>query len=160
MVSLRNGKRVALSEIKPQPRKKRAEGFLEPKDASKRESAANAGELIKIKPEPIIENEAETEPEINDSRNSPFEANYAKRKDVHVCFDKRPNGSPTYDESGFEIDYEKVANWSEPKAVRNPTYKKIEAHFDKAGAAQKRAAELFFEPGKAPTKGMHIGVNH
>ncbi len=34
---------------------------------------------------------------------------------ISDCFHKGPNGSPTYDKSGLELDYEKVANWMKPK---------------------------------------------
>lgn len=34
--------------------------------------------------------------------------------DLYVCYDKGPNGSPTYDSAGFRLDYNKVADWFKP----------------------------------------------
>lgn len=34
--------------------------------------------------------------------------------DLYVCYDRGPNGPPTYDEAGFRLDYEKVVDWFKP----------------------------------------------
>lgn len=36
--------------------------------------------------------------------------------DLYHCYDKGPQGSPTYDEAGFQLDYDKVAQWMKPQA--------------------------------------------
>jgi hypothetical protein len=36
--------------------------------------------------------------------------------DLYRCHDKGREGSPTYDDAGFELDYEKVADWMKPQA--------------------------------------------
>jgi hypothetical protein len=36
--------------------------------------------------------------------------------DLHLCHDKGPEGSQTYDEAGFQLDYDKVAQWMKPRA--------------------------------------------
>ncbi|KAI3579423.1 hypothetical protein IWW34DRAFT_820242 [Fusarium oxysporum f. sp. albedinis] len=36
--------------------------------------------------------------------------------DLHRCHRKGPDGSPTYDSAGFQLDYEKVAKWMKPVA--------------------------------------------
>ncbi|KAI0160395.1 hypothetical protein GGR57DRAFT_499804 [Xylariaceae sp. FL1272] len=35
---------------------------------------------------------------------------------LHVCYRKGRDGSPTYDEGGFQLDYDKVAEWMRPKS--------------------------------------------
>jgi hypothetical protein len=35
---------------------------------------------------------------------------------LHLCHDKGRDGSPTYDEAGFQLDYDKVAQWMKPRA--------------------------------------------
>ncbi|KAH8885730.1 hypothetical protein GQ53DRAFT_785420 [Thozetella sp. PMI_491] len=34
---------------------------------------------------------------------------------LYICYDKGPDGSPTYDTAGFQLDYDKVADWMKPK---------------------------------------------
>ena len=60
--------------------------------------------------------------------------------ELHVCYDKGPNGSPTYDKAGFELDYKKVAKWMKPsyRKPRNNNYA------DRMIAEGKRKHELFF----------------
>ncbi|KAM0543653.1 hypothetical protein ACHAO7_009275 [Fusarium culmorum] len=35
--------------------------------------------------------------------------------DLHKCHQKGPNGSPTYDSAGFQLDYKKVKDWMKPR---------------------------------------------
>ena len=71
--------------------------------------------------------------------------------ELYVCFDKGPKGSPTYDESGFQLDYAKVADWMKPKAYNK---RSMMNGMDKALARGKseseKMAKAFFEGGKAP----------
>lgn len=34
--------------------------------------------------------------------------------DLYVCYDRGPNGPPTYDTAGFRLDYDKVVDWFKP----------------------------------------------
>ncbi|KAI1264186.1 hypothetical protein F5Y18DRAFT_391205 [Xylariaceae sp. FL1019] len=36
--------------------------------------------------------------------------------DLYVCYRKGRDGSPTYDEGGFQLDFEKVSHWMKPKS--------------------------------------------
>lgn len=70
---------------------------------------------------------------------------------LYVCFDKGPNGSPTYDKAGFELDYNKVANWMRPKPYnKNSMVRGMEKTIEKRIREEKRMAEIFFEKGEAP----------
>lgn len=72
---------------------------------------------------------------------------------LHVCFDKGPNGSPTYDKSGFELDYAKVANWIKPQAYsKSRAVNGMQKAVDRIQTEQERMAEIFFEKGEAPDK--------
>lgn len=33
---------------------------------------------------------------------------------LYVCYDRGPNGPPTYDTAGFRLDYNKVVDWFKP----------------------------------------------
>jgi len=63
-------------------------------------------------------------------------------KHLHECFDKGPNGSPILDEAGYELDYNKVADWMKPSYVRKPNWKKQQAHFDRKKQEFNRKSEL------------------
>ena len=71
--------------------------------------------------------------------------------ELHVCYDKGPKGSPTYDEAGFQLDYGKVADWMKPRAYNKSS---MISGMDKAVKEQKdadsRMAAAFFEGGKLP----------
>lgn len=77
---------------------------------------------------------------------------------IYVCFAKGPKGSATYDENGFELDYQKVAEWMKPKSVASvrPTPAKIrrqEARFARLKEEQREMTKIFWEPGAAPKEG-------
>lgn len=66
--------------------------------------------------------------------------------DLYRCFDKGPDGSPTYDSAGFQLDYQKVADWCKPKpynkqAMINGTEKMVA----RTQSLEERIAEAFFE---------------
>jgi hypothetical protein len=69
-------------------------------------------------------------------------------KHLHECFDKGRNGSPTLDEAGYELDYDKVADWMKPSYVRKPNWKKEEAYFDRKKQEFNRKSELMDGQGK------------
>ncbi|KAF2653770.1 hypothetical protein K491DRAFT_717738 [Lophiostoma macrostomum CBS 122681] len=68
--------------------------------------------------------------------------------ELHVCYDKGPNGSPTYDKAGFELDFEKVADWMKPVSVqtvkRRMGTKKYNDGFDKSIRDTERMHQIFF----------------
>jgi hypothetical protein len=70
---------------------------------------------------------------------------------LHVCYEKGPNGSPTYDDSGFELDYNKVADWMRPTAYnKSAMVNGMQRRIDAEAKREKRMAEIFFEKGEAP----------
>jgi hypothetical protein len=71
--------------------------------------------------------------------------------DLHICFNKGPNGSPTYDRAGFQLDYDAVVHWMNPSYVCKPNYAKEDTSYDQQIRDWKRMAKIFFEPGAAPT---------
>lgn len=71
--------------------------------------------------------------------------------DIYVCFKKGPRGSPTYDEAGFQLDYEKVAEWMKPKAYNKESIMRgMDRAIEQAKSDEARMAEIFFRPGTAP----------
>jgi len=69
-------------------------------------------------------------------------------KHLHECFDKGPNGSPTLDEAGYELDYNKVADWMKPSYVRRPNWKRQAAYFARKKQEFNRKSELMHGEGK------------
>ncbi|KAH7385562.1 hypothetical protein DE146DRAFT_212228 [Phaeosphaeria sp. MPI-PUGE-AT-0046c] len=66
--------------------------------------------------------------------------------DLNQCYDKGPQGSPTYDEAGFQLDYDKVAEWMKPKAYRKSTMVRgMERRIEQAMREEKQMFELFFQ---------------
>jgi hypothetical protein len=66
--------------------------------------------------------------------------------DLYRCHDKGREGSPTYDDAGFELDYEKVADWMKPQAYnKNKMIRGMERAVEKAKNEEKQIFELFFE---------------
>ncbi|KAH6721737.1 hypothetical protein BKA61DRAFT_505885 [Leptodontidium sp. MPI-SDFR-AT-0119] len=71
--------------------------------------------------------------------------------ELYVCFDKGPNGSPTYDKSGFQLDYHKVADWMKPKGYnKSRIVNGMEKAIARAQSESQQMAEIFFEKGEAP----------
>lgn len=71
--------------------------------------------------------------------------------ELYVCFDKGPNGSPTYDKSGFQLDYEKVADWMRPRAYNKASMVNgMEKALEREKQERKKMTEIFFAAGEAP----------
>ena len=69
---------------------------------------------------------------------------------------KGPNGSPTYDKAGFELDYDKVADWMKPKSYnKGSMVRGMERLLEKTRQETKRMAEIFFEKGEGPEDPAH-----
>jgi hypothetical protein len=67
---------------------------------------------------------------------------------LHVCFDKGPKGSPTYDKSGFELDWDAVAHWMEPQTYNKAKMmRNMDRAVDKAQEDAKKMAAIFFREG-------------
>jgi hypothetical protein len=76
--------------------------------------------------------------------------------DLHVCHKKGPDGSPTYDSAGFQLDWHKVDRWMKPKPYnKRAMIRGMERSVDKAQKDNRQMSEIFFEDGKPP-----IGVDN
>jgi hypothetical protein len=65
---------------------------------------------------------------------------------IYKCHDKGREGSPTYDSAGFELDYDKVAEWRKPRAYKKSRMVRgMERNLNQAEKEQKLMFELFFE---------------
>ena len=71
--------------------------------------------------------------------------------DLHICYKKGPHGSPTYDEAGFQLDYDKVAEWMRPKAYNKKSMVNgMERHLKRVEQERAKMAAIFFVGGEAP----------
>jgi len=71
--------------------------------------------------------------------------------DLYICHEKGPNGSPTYDSAGFQLDWHKVDRWMKPKPYnKKAMVKGMERAVDKAQEDNRQMHEIFFEDGKPP----------
>ncbi|CZT45759.1 uncharacterized protein RSE6_06101 [Rhynchosporium secalis] len=78
---------------------------------------------------------------------------FVLENEEHPFHEKGPNGSPTFDKSGFQLDYDKVANWMRPQAYNKARIMKGMGRAIEEGEKEsRRMAELFFEKGEAPTE--------
>jgi hypothetical protein len=70
---------------------------------------------------------------------------------LYVCHKKGPNGSPTYDSAGFQLDWHKVDRWMKPRPYnKNRMVRGMEKAVDKAQMEVRQMYEIFFEGGKRP----------
>lgn len=77
--------------------------------------------------------------------------------ELYVCHEKGPNGSPTYDSAGFQLDYDKVAQWMKPKAYnKRAMVNGMEKELKREAIEEDRMVKAFFEGGKTPEGGMGI----
>ncbi|KAF4495321.1 Adenine nucleotide alpha hydrolase [Fusarium agapanthi] len=71
--------------------------------------------------------------------------------DLHRCHRKGPDGSPTYDSAGFQLDYAKVAKWMKPVAYNKKSMVNgMERHLKRAEEETKKIYDSFFVDGKGP----------
>ncbi|KAI4706063.1 hypothetical protein J4E89_009116 [Alternaria sp. Ai002NY15] len=64
---------------------------------------------------------------------------------LHVCHDKGREGSPTYDQGGFELDWEKVDHWMKPQAYsKNKMVRGMEKAVERATTEEQKMFDLFF----------------
>ncbi|OAL03090.1 hypothetical protein IQ06DRAFT_375735 [Phaeosphaeriaceae sp. SRC1lsM3a] len=73
---------------------------------------------------------------------------------LYQCYDKGPQGSPTYDEAGFQLDYDKVAQWMKPQAYnKSKMVRGMERRVEEAKREEEKIFEMFFqEPPKDAAK--------
>ncbi|KAM0190288.1 hypothetical protein ACHAPA_010760 [Fusarium lateritium] len=71
--------------------------------------------------------------------------------DLSKCQKKGPDGSPTYDSAGFQLDYKKVEKWMKPVAY-NKKYmvNGMERKLKKGEEEREAAYKAFFVDGKGP----------
>ena len=77
---------------------------------------------------------------------------------LYVCREKGRDGSPTYDEAGYELDYDKVSQWFKPILVRSlkPTLKsmdRFQENMKKRTSERAEMAKILYEDGAAPEEG-------
>lgn len=64
---------------------------------------------------------------------------------LYRCFDKGREGSPTYDASGFLLDYDKVCRWMKPEAYsRLKMLKGVEKQMEEAEKEREGMFTFFF----------------
>ncbi|EPE31290.1 hypothetical protein GLAREA_12593 [Glarea lozoyensis ATCC 20868] len=74
--------------------------------------------------------------------------------ELHVCYQKGPKGSPTYDKAGFELDYKEVAKWMAPKAYdKSAMMRAMDRAIESSEKKEEAMKRIFFEPGAAPVEG-------
>jgi hypothetical protein len=81
--------------------------------------------------------------------------------DLYVCHEKGPDGSPTYDTAGFELDYKKVQRWMRPQAYNKKSIVRGAARaVDRHVSEEEQMFNLFFKGGKASSPNQHRHLNH
>ncbi|KAM0544334.1 hypothetical protein ACHAPJ_011870 [Fusarium lateritium] len=71
--------------------------------------------------------------------------------DLHQCHKKGPNGSPTYDSAGFQLDYNKVKKWMKPVSYnKKRMVNSMERSLKRSEEEQKVMYDIFFVDGKGP----------
>jgi hypothetical protein len=74
--------------------------------------------------------------------------------DLHVCHKKGRNGSPTYDEAGFQLDWDKVDKWMKPQSYsKSRAVNGMNRALERAAKEEKLTYEAFFIDGKGPSDG-------
>lgn len=66
--------------------------------------------------------------------------------DLYVCYDRGPNGPPTYNTAGFRLDYDKVVEWFKPVPYnKQRMLKGMERRVAKAKTLDEHTFQAFFE---------------
>ncbi|KAF9774557.1 hypothetical protein IL306_007421 [Fusarium sp. DS 682] len=70
---------------------------------------------------------------------------------LYRCHHKGPDGSPTYDSAGFQLDYKKVAKWMKPAAYNKKSMVNgMARHVKRVEEETKKIYDIFFIDGKGP----------
>lgn len=71
--------------------------------------------------------------------------------DLYVCHKKGPQGSPTYDDAGFQLDYAKVDDWMKPQAYnKNAMVTGMEKSLERKASIDQGISDIFFDKEYAP----------
>ncbi|KAJ4264326.1 hypothetical protein NW762_005522 [Fusarium torreyae] len=71
--------------------------------------------------------------------------------DLYQCHRKGPNGSPTYDSAGFQLDYNKVEKWMKPVSYnKKRMVNSMERSLKRSEEERKVMYDIFFVDGKGP----------
>ncbi|OBS24532.1 hypothetical protein FPOA_05073 [Fusarium poae] len=71
--------------------------------------------------------------------------------DLYKCHKKGPDGSPTYDSAGFQLDYKKVEQWMKPQRYNKKSIMNgMDRSLKRAEDEKQMAYETFFVDGKGP----------
>ncbi|KAI0967047.1 hypothetical protein F4678DRAFT_257761 [Xylaria arbuscula] len=71
--------------------------------------------------------------------------------DLNVCHKRGPRGKPTYDSSGFQLDYDKVAEWMRPRPYNKKRIMRgMERSLDRGERERREMFECFFIRGDEP----------
>ncbi|CAM1508857.1 Fc.00g025960.m01.CDS01 [Cosmosporella sp. VM-42] len=71
--------------------------------------------------------------------------------DLHVCHKKGRNGSPTYDDAGFQLDWKKVDDWMKPRAYsKRRAVNGMNRALQEAERESTAMNKIFFKDGKGP----------
>ncbi|KAK6066511.1 hypothetical protein SCUP234_12055 [Seiridium cupressi] len=80
---------------------------------------------------------------------------------LHVCHRKGRDGSPTYDEAGSQLDWEKVNDWFKPRPYsRSSAVRGMERRLKRDEAERRTMFDMFFVDGKAPATHDADVTNH
>lgn len=75
---------------------------------------------------------------------------------LHVCYAKGRDGLPTCDEAGFQLDFDKVANWMRPESYsKSKVMNRMDRALEKGATEDEQICEAFFVDGKAPHDPNH-----
>ncbi|CAG9998456.1 unnamed protein product [Clonostachys byssicola] len=70
---------------------------------------------------------------------------------LHVCHKKGPNGSPTYDNAGYQLDWQKVNKWMKPQGYsKSRAVGGMMKALKEAEELEKLLYSVFFIKGKGP----------
>ncbi|KAI0848778.1 hypothetical protein F5Y00DRAFT_262247 [Daldinia vernicosa] len=70
--------------------------------------------------------------------------------DLYVCLEKGPEGSPTYDAAGFQLDWEKVDSTMHGSYTRSGVVNAMENVVDRMECEERDMFKMFFVDGKPP----------
>jgi hypothetical protein len=137
--------RSKLRDPRPTPGRKarpRYERLDIPEDVKARLEATR--EIFKAQPpsKGRLTNAIKSKMIVEEARNNPL----ATFHDLYRCYDKGRNGSPTYDNAGFEMDYDKVADWMKPQPYNKARMVKgMDRAVERREKLRKEMFDLFFE---------------
>ncbi|KAI1735418.1 hypothetical protein F4680DRAFT_435185 [Xylaria scruposa] len=77
--------------------------------------------------------------------------------DLNVCYKKGPRGSPTYDSAGFQLDYNKVAEWKKPQRYnKSRIVNGMNRSLARGESEQREIFEIFFAEGEGPGSDSYL----